>query len=82
MYKTMSATATTAISRLQYHDFGSDVSDLESGEQELSVLVAEDRRVGSFNNGNDMEQKVQPHALGSSLASHKHHHHITDRGSC
>ena len=58
------------------------MTDLESGEQELSVLVAEDRRVGSFNNRNDMEQKVQPNALGSSLASHKHHHHISDRCSC
>jgi len=58
------------------------VTDLESGEQELSVLVAEDRRVRSFNNGDDMEQKVHPQALGSSLASHKHHHHITDRCSC
>jgi len=57
------------------------VTDLESSEQELSVLVAEDRWVRSFNNGDDMEQKVQPHALGSSLTSHKHHHHITDRGS-
>ncbi len=58
------------------------MTDLESGEQELSVLVAEDRRVGSFNHRDDMEQKVQPHALGSSLASHKHHHHISDRCSC
>ncbi len=57
------------------------MTDLESSEQELSVLVAEDRWVRSFNNGDDMEQKVQPHALGSSLTSHKHHHHITDRGS-
>ncbi len=56
--------------------------DLESGEQELSVVVAEDRRVRSFNNRDDMEKKVQPHALGSSLTSHKHHHHIADRCSC
>lgn len=31
------------------------MTDLESGEQELSVLVAEDRRVRSFNNRDDME---------------------------
>lgn len=72
----MSATATK-----DYNELGK-MTDLESGKQELSVLMAEDRRVRSFNNGDDMEQKMQPHALGSSLTSHKHHHHITDRSSC
>ena len=49
---------------------------LDSCQKEVCVLVGEDRWAAGLHDRDDVEEEVQPHALGGGPVAHQHHHHV------